>query len=44
MKSLSFYKKYIDDILRVKPHTLNEKEEELLAAASELSWSTRKCL
>ena len=34
---LSFYKKYIDDILREKPHTLSEKEEEILAAASDIS-------
>ena len=36
-ENLKFYKKHIDDILRVKPHTLSEKEEEILAAASELS-------
>ncbi len=36
-EKLSFYKKYIDEILREKPHTLTEKEEEILAAASELS-------
>ena len=36
-KELSFYKKYIDDILREKPHTLSEKEEEILAAASDIS-------
>ena len=36
-EKLSYYKKYVDEILRVKPHTLNEKEEELLAAVSELS-------
>ena len=34
---LSHYKKYVDDILRLKPHTLNEREEELLAAVSDLS-------
>lgn len=34
---LSHYKKHIDDILRLKPHTLNEREEELLAAVSNLS-------
>ena len=34
---LSHYKKHIDDILRLKPHTLNEREEELLAAVSDLS-------
>ena len=34
---LSFYKKYIDDMLREKPHTLSEKEEEILAAVSEIS-------
>ena len=36
-KKLSHYKKYVDDILRLKPHTLNEREEELLAAVSDLS-------
>ncbi|MEG2353626.1 MAG: M3 family metallopeptidase, partial [Clostridium sp.] len=36
-KELSFYKKYIDDILREKPYTLGEKEEEILAAASDIS-------
>ncbi len=36
-EKLSFYKKYIDEILREKPHTLTQKEEEILAAASELS-------
>lgn len=34
---LSFYTKYIKDILRDKPHTLSEREEEILAATSELS-------
>ena len=34
---LSFYKKYINDILREKPHTLTEKEEEILAAVSDIS-------
>lgn len=33
----SFYKKFIDEILRDKPHTLSEREEELLAATSELT-------
>lgn len=36
-KKLSHYKKHVDDILRLKPHTLNEREEELLAAVSDLS-------
>ena len=36
-EKLSYYKKHIDDILRLKPHTLNEREEELLAAVSDLS-------
>ncbi|MDY2735474.1 oligoendopeptidase F [Intestinibacter sp.] len=36
-EKLSFYKKYIYEILREKPHTLSEKEEEILAAASDLS-------
>ena len=31
------YKKYVDEILRVKPHTLSEREEEILAAASDLT-------
>lgn len=34
---LSFYTKYTKDILRDKPHTLSEREEEILAATSELS-------
>ena len=36
-EKLAFYKKYIDEILRVKPHTLSETEEEILAAASDLT-------
>lgn len=36
-EELSFYEKYIKDILREKPHTLNEREEEILAAVSDLS-------
>ena len=36
-EKLSFYKKYIDEILREKPHTLSEKEEEILAAAADLT-------
>ncbi len=36
-EKLKFYKKYIDDILREKPHTLSETEEEILAATSDLS-------
>ena len=36
-EKLSFYKKYVDEILRDKPHTLTEREEEILAAASDLS-------
>lgn len=36
-EKLSHYKKYVDDILRLKPHTLNEREEELLAAVADLS-------
>ena len=36
-EKLSHYKKYVDDILRLKPHTLNEREEELLAAIADLS-------
>ena len=36
-EKLSHYKKYVDDILRLKPHTLNEREEELLADVSDLS-------
>lgn len=36
-EELAFYDKYIKDILREKPHTLNEREEEILAATSELS-------
>ena len=36
-EKLKFYKQYVDDIIREKPHTLSEKEEEILAAASDLS-------
>ena len=36
-EKLSFYKKYIEEILREKPHTLSEKEEEILAAVSDLT-------
>ncbi|HBG1213839.1 oligoendopeptidase F [Clostridioides difficile] len=36
-EKLSFYTKYIKDILRDKPHTLSEREEEILVATSELS-------
>ncbi|MBS5787282.1 MAG: oligoendopeptidase F [Clostridioides difficile] len=36
-EKVSFYKKFVDDILRDKPHTLSEREEELLAATSELT-------
>lgn len=36
-EKLSHYKKHVDEILRLKPHTLNEREEELLAAVSDLS-------
>ena len=36
-EKLSYYKKHVDEILRLKPHTLNEREEELLAAVSDLS-------
>lgn len=36
-EKLSNYKKHVDEILRLKPHTLNEREEELLAAVSDLS-------
>lgn len=36
-EKLDFYKKHIEDILREKPHTLNEREEEILAATSDLS-------
>ncbi len=36
-EKLTFYKKYIDEILREKPYTLSEKEEEILAAVSDLS-------
>ncbi|MEG0842850.1 MAG: oligoendopeptidase F [Romboutsia sp.] len=34
---LSFYEKYIKEILREKPYTLTENEEEILAAVSDLS-------
>lgn len=36
-EKLNFYKKHIQDILREKPHTLNEREEEILAATADLS-------
>lgn len=36
-EKLAFYKKYIDEILREKPHTLSEREEEILAATSDLT-------
>ena len=36
-EELSFYDKYIKDILREKPHTLSEREEEILAATADLS-------
>ncbi|MFR6018461.1 MAG: oligoendopeptidase F [Paraclostridium sordellii] len=36
-EKLSFYKKYVNEILRDKPHTLTEKEEEILAGVSDLS-------
>lgn len=36
-EKLDFYKKHIEDILREKPHTLNEREEEILAATADLS-------
>ncbi|MCC3869045.1 oligoendopeptidase F [Terrisporobacter mayombei] len=36
-EKMSYYKKHVDEILRLKPHTLNEREEELLAAVSDLS-------
>ena len=36
-EKLSNYKKHVDEILRLKPHTLNEREEELLAAVSDFS-------
>lgn len=34
---LSHYKKHVDDILRMKPHTLTQREEELIAGVSDLS-------
>ena len=36
-EKLSFYKKHIKEILREKPHTLSESEEEILAAASDIT-------
>ncbi|MDR1774536.1 MAG: oligoendopeptidase F [Clostridioides sp.] len=35
-KEISFYNKFLDDITRMKPHTLGQKEEEILAATSEI--------
>ncbi|MBN2694255.1 oligoendopeptidase F [bacterium] len=34
-ESLSFYKQYLEEIIRFKPHTLSEKEESLLASVTE---------
>lgn len=34
---LSHYKKYLEDIVREKPHVLSEREEEILAHTSDLS-------
>lgn len=34
---LSFYKKQIEEMLREKPHTLSESEEEILASVSDIS-------
>ena len=36
-EKLKFYEKYINDILREKPHTLSESEEEILAATSDIA-------
>lgn len=36
-EKMSFYKKYMEDILRDRPHTLSEKEEQILASVSEIS-------
>lgn len=36
-EKISHYKKMIDEILREKPYTLGEKEEQIMAAASELA-------
>ncbi|WP_195940200.1 oligoendopeptidase F [Romboutsia sp. 1001713B170131_170501_G6] len=36
-EKLSFYEKHIKEILREKPHTLSESEEEILAAASDIT-------
>ena len=36
-EKLKFYKKSIDEILREKPHTLSEKEEEILASVGDIA-------
>lgn len=36
-EKLKPYKRMVDEILRAKPHTLSEKEEELMAGVSELT-------
>ncbi len=36
-KELAFYKDYIDDIVRSKPHVLSASEEQILAMSGELS-------
>lgn len=39
-KDLALYKKVLDDITRVRPHTLSKKEEELLAEANDALTAT----
>lgn len=36
---LKFYKRFLDEIRRIKPHILSEKEEQILALSSEISRS-----
>ncbi|EYE87564.1 oligopeptidase PepB [Fervidicella metallireducens AeB] len=36
---LKFYKRFLDEISRIKPHILSEKEEQILALSSEISRS-----
>ena len=36
-QKLAFYKKYIDEILRTKPHILNAGEEQILAMSGEMA-------
>ncbi len=41
-ESLKAYKRSIEDIVRYKPHTLNQREEKIIAAGAEVFRSTEK--